>query len=328
VSPSSGPAVAVDLGGSKALVALADGASKPIRIATAGASDGATLLERIAAAVLRLTDGTAPKRLALATAGTLDLDRGTIVHAANLPFRRTPVVQALVERLGTQVVLVGDGAAAAAGEFAVGGRGDVRHGLYITVSTGIGMGMLLDGRIYVGDHGSGGELGHMPIALRDPEPCACGRRGCLEAYASGSGIVRRTNRMLADGQVSSVLGQRAADGLLEARDVLAAAGGDDVAQRVVEEAVEMLAIAVGGIFAALRPQVIVMGGGLMLDGALLPELRRRVEARLRPDVPDVEALLQPAVHGERSVLEGARAIARGEPAALGMGTSLGWAAGA
>jgi len=327
VLPSPGPAVAIDLGGTKALVARAEGASDPIRIATAGASDGEALLERIASAVLHLTGGAAPRRLALATAGTLDLEHGTIVRAANLPFRRAPVVRVLGERLGTQVILVGDGPAAAAGEFAVGGRGDVRHGLYITVSTGIGMGMLLDGHIYVGDHGSGGELGHMPIALRDPEPCACGRRGCLEAYASGSGMVRRTARLLAEGQVPSVLGARAAEGSLQARDVLAAAELDELARRVVGEAVEMLAIAVGSIFAALRPEVIVMGGGLMLDGALLPELRRRVEARLRPDVPNVESLLRPAVHGDLSVLEGARAIARGEPAAVRMGSALGWAPG-
>jgi len=323
-SPS--PAVAIDLGGTKALVAPAEGTDPPTRIPTAGIADGAKLMDDLARVVLRLTDGRPPRTLALATAGTLDLETGTIVHAANLPFRRTPVVTALADRLGCRVILVGDGPAAAVGELAVGGRAAVRHGLYITVSTGIGMGMLLDGRIYVGDHGSGGELGHMPVALVDGESCACGRRGCLEAYASGTGIARRAQRLVEAGATGD-LARSAALRPLEAREVFAAAGaGDRFAGGLVEDALEMLAVAISGVFAVLRPQVIVMGGGIMADGSLLPGLRSRVEARLRPDVPDVVQLIQSAVHGERSVLEGARAIARGEPAAVRMGASLGWGA--
>jgi len=326
-APSSdAPAVAIDLGGTKALVARADGTVRPTRIPTAGMPDGATLMDELARAVLRLTDGRSPRTLALATAGTLDLETGTIVHAANLPFRRTPVVEALGDRLGCRVILVGDGPAAAVGELAVGGREAIRHGLYITVSTGIGMGMLLDGRIYVGDHGSGGELGHMPIALVDRELCACGRRGCLEAYASGTGIARRA-RGLVEAGATGELAKIAALRPLEARDVFAAAeAGDRSARGLVDDALEMLAVAISGVFAVLRPQLIVMGGGIMADGSLLPGLRSRVEARLRPDVPDVVQLIQSAVHGERSVLEGARAIARGEPAAVRMGASLGWGA--
>ncbi len=104
----------------------------------------------------------------------------------------------------------------------------------------------------------------------------------------------------------------------------AAGAGDRFARGLVDDALEMLAVAISAVFAVLRPQVIVMGGGIMADGSLLPGLRSRVEARLRPDVPDVEELIQAAVHGERSVLEGARAIARGEPTAVRMGASLGW----
>jgi glucokinase len=146
--------------------------------------------------------------------------------------------------------------------FGAGRERDVRHLVYLTISTGVGGGLVLDGRVYRGAAGNAGELGHLTIDYQGRQ-CGCGRRGCLEAYASGPQIAARARERLADGRESSL----AALPDITARDVAAAAAaGDPLASEVWDETTAMLGSAIANILDIFNPELVVLGGGVTRAG--------------------------------------------------------------
>ncbi|MDR5710056.1 MAG: ROK family protein [Armatimonadota bacterium] len=209
-----------------------------------------------------------PRRMGVGVPGPLSVAEG-IVHAPpNLPgWREVPLRALLEERLGVTVILENDANAAAVGEWWRGAARGARHVLYITWSTGIGGGLLVDGRIYRGASDTAGEIGHITVDPLGPL-CPCGRRGHLEGIAGGRAIARAAREALARGEPSRLVAVRE----ITAREVAEAArGGDPLARRVLERAARMMGLAVGSMLNLLNPEVVVIGGGVARSWDLLED---------------------------------------------------------
>jgi glucokinase len=215
--------------------------------------------------------------VAVVSPGPVDQVRGLVRNPPNLPgWESVPVVQILKDALGVRVILENDADAAALGEHAFGAGRDFRNMIFITVSSGIGGGIIVDGRIYRGATGAAGEVGHMVLDEAGPA-CGCGQRGCLEALASGTAIAARAAALAAEG-ASPLLARLARESApLTAEAVQRAAlEGDAVAQRVIGEAGHYLGLGLVNLVHVLNPNGIVIGGGVSHMGDLILEPAREV----------------------------------------------------
>ena len=210
----------------------------------------------------------------------------------------------LDEALGVPVTLENDGNAAAFGEHWMGGGDNL---VLLTLGTGVGAGVIIDGRVLHGHFDNAAELGHMIVAADGP-PCTCGQRGCLETFASVSGMARRIVAAMADGE-QSVMDGSAVGNINGVGIVEAARSGDVLCRRVWEEACRYLAIACINIQHIYNPQRILLAGGLSLAGAyLLEPIRSQVQRRrwnMYEDLPEIA--LSPL--GEDAGLVGAGGLA-------------------
>ena len=216
--------------------------------------------------------------IGIACGGPLDPEAGVILSPPNLPgWDRIPLVDTVSERLGLRTAVENDATAGALAEwwFGAGRSHDVDDLIYLTISTGIGGGLVLDGRLYKGVAGNAGELGHLTV-IYDGRQCGCGRRGCLEAYASGTNIAARARDAIAAGEVSS-LGKLPS---FTAKEVAEhALAGDRLATRIWDETMAMLGSGVANILDVFNPSLVVLGGGVTRVGdQLLVPVR---EAALR-----------------------------------------------
>jgi glucokinase len=284
---------AVDLGGSKILSVIARGDGRRLgedRRATSAEEGPDAVLERIvgslqgalAKAGLQQHDLAA---VGICSPGPCDIDAGVICSAPNLPgWRDVPISRYLEERLGVPTRLENDANAAALGEHVYGAGRGCRHLIYMTVSTGIGGGLIIDGRLYRGATGLAGELGHMTIEPDGPL-CGCGNRGCLEALASGTAIAARGEELIAQGG-SAVLAELAREqGELTAETVAQAAGrGDMACQGIIRRAGYYLGVGLASYVNIFNPEVIIIGGGLAKVGEpLLGPARAEMGARAMPE---------------------------------------------
>jgi glucokinase len=262
----------VDIGGTKVLVALgtAGRVLDRARLPTSGWPTSADLVAAVAGAALDLAgrNGVELRAALVAVPGTIDRAAGTVVSAANLPFRRFPLAASLSQGLdGLEVVIEDDANCGVLGEAAFGSARGSDDAVYVTLSTGIGMGALVNGRLVRGGHGAAGELGHI-LVVREGRLCGCGRRGCLEAYASGSGIAGQGRELLAAGGAPVLAAAVAGPDAVTAREVIAAAAaGDADCAAVLAGAVELFGDALRTVRCVLDPEVVVLGGGLMSNPA-------------------------------------------------------------
>lgn len=263
--------IAVDIGGTHLrAAAYAQGSLRPIRHKRAEtlASNGA-VFDRLAAVVEAVwPDGNRVAAIGVASPGPLDPQSGMILATPNIPeWRDFPLGRRLSERFGVPVHVENDANMAALGEWRYGaGRGhhDV---LYLTVSTGIGGGVICNDRLLHGHHGLAAELGHVTV-LPDGPLCSCGFRGHLEALAAGPAIVRYVNEQLAAGAASRLEPQPE----LSARQVAnAARKGDALARAAYARAGEYLGLAVASFVHIFDPSIIIFGGGVSKSGPLLFE---------------------------------------------------------
>jgi len=200
--------------------------------------------------------------IGVAVPGPIDLEAGVLASPPNLPgWNDVPLVRLLQERTRIPVLLENDANAAAVGEHAFGAGRGIRDMVFITISTGIGGGIIAGGRIYRGATGAAGEIGHM-VVEPDGARCGCGRRGCLEGLASGTAIGRNGEHAARQGR-SSALGEVLDKiGSVTAEDVsLAAQRGDTGAKEVLATAAKYLGIGLVTVVHLLNPQMIVIGGG-------------------------------------------------------------------
>ena len=196
--------------------------------------------------------------------------QGEAACAVNLYWGFRPVAKELSELTGLTAKAGNDANVAALGEAWKGAAAGSQNVIMVTLGTGVGGGIISDGRIVAGAHGAGGEIGHLCVNYEETEVCGCGGRGCLEQYASATGIVRLAKKALAESSEDSVLRNTES---IEAKDVLDAfKSGDALAVRVMDEVGEKLGGALGIFAAVVDPDAIVIGGGVSKAGQPLIDL--------------------------------------------------------
>jgi len=254
-------AVGIDIGRTNFRAGLVDGdgtLAGELRELTdvAGGPDG--VLAQAVRAVERLSGGIELAGVGVGIAGQCDVDRGVVRCGPNLFWPDVPFQQRLEDALEVPVVMRNDVIMATVGEWRHGAGRGCRDLVAVMVGTGIGGGAVVDGRLLLGASGFGGHFGHLSVHLDGPR-CGCGRRGCVEAYASGCGLAARA--MEAPELPNSVLSREAViDGAAVAR---AAAAGDPLATRLRDEAAAALASAVGSVVNCLNPRRVVLGGTVL-----------------------------------------------------------------
>ncbi len=208
--------------------------------------------------------------------GSIDKDTGVVVFANNLGFINTPVVDYIKSRLGKPIYIENDANAAAWGEYIAGSGKNTGSMIMITLGTGVGGGIIIDGKLMTGQWGMGGELGHTVIVV-DGEPCNCGRNGCLEAYTSATALVRQTKKAMEENPDSDLW--RVVNG-----DINAVNGKtpflakDDVAKNVIDRYLSYLAEGVLNVTNVFQPEIITIGGGISHEGeAIIEPLKKRLE---------------------------------------------------
>lgn len=244
--------------------------------------------------------------IGVGTPGKCSAD-GTVFHAFNLGWDGVPLGSFLAEHFHLPVIVRNDADSAALGEVVAGAAKGCKNALLITLGTGIGGGFVIDGEIFAGREMFGGEFGHICIQM-DGELCTCGERGCWEAYASATALIRQANAALAAHPESALCKMRPLDG----EKVFAAASeGDRTAQNVIQKYTEYIGVGLTGLVNALYPEVILVGGGISnANEALLNPLRAYVEAhyflrRTAPVPPIRKAML-----GNDAGIIGAAALVR------------------
>jgi len=210
--------------------------------------------------------------------GAVNKTEGTVEFSNNLGFYNVPVVAYMEKALGKKVLIENDANAAAWGEFLAGSGSDTRDLILLTLGTGVGGGIISHGKLLTGAWGKGAELGHMVIRS-DGEECTCGRRGCLEAYASATALIRQTkDAMLAHPECS--LWQDVKGDLAQVTGKTVFDSSDPVALAVVEQYAEYLAEGIVNYVNIFQPEVVVLGGGVSRSAdRLIPIIRNAVRER-------------------------------------------------
>ncbi|MCY3928972.1 MAG: ROK family protein [Acidobacteria bacterium] len=308
---------AVDLGGSHIGLALGsvDIEAGEYRLVArrnleGGGYDGwEPMLDRIAEGLLELERevGRRPAAVGVGCPGWVDLKGGVTRFLPNLPsqWRDVPVADLLGARLEAPVYLLNDVRAATLGEFRFGaGRGTSTMALF-ALGTGIGGGVVVDGRLRLGPLGSAGELGHQIVDPTGPL-CGCGNRGCLEAVASGPAIAAAGVRLLRSGQAPALFDLTGGDAGQVSAETMggAATAGDEAVTKELERIAGLVGIAVANIVVALHPELIVLGGGVAGLGDLLFDgVRQTIADRVRV-FPTDDVRVEPAALGTDAGLAG------------------------
>jgi glucokinase len=313
--------VGLDVGGTTMKAGVVDDAGKPhsaVSLPTEAARGQEFGLERmcetirqaVAAAGLALTDVAA---VGVATPGLMDIPAGVILDPPNLhPWRNVPVRDHVARAFGLPTAFQNDANAAALGEHWAGAGKGVASLALFTLGTGVGGGVILDGRVLEGRHSHGAELGHVKIEMTRPRQCGCGRYGCLEAYASATAVVKRAHEALNEDPGRSLLQRTLRDrGELTARDIFeAAAAGDELAGRLVEETAYYLAVGAMNVMHTIDPDMVVFAGGMTAAGEPFLERIRHHVRELAFPVPAERTLIRYAQLGTDAGFIGAAACGR------------------
>lgn len=264
--------IGVDLGGTNIAVGIVNENSEMIRkgsVETKATRAADEIVKDIAALCERLCkeEGISLDDVAsvgIATPGTALRDTGVVAYANNLPFRSYPIADKLKSFLPVKkVIIANDADAAALGEAVAGAGKGCTDFIMVTLGTGVGGGIIVNGRLYSGSNFAGGELGHMVIE-HNGVPCSCGRRGCWEAYSSATAIIRMTKEKMREckdsemwnyvgGDIDSVNGRTAFDCMRK---------GDAAAKEVVDTYISYLATGTANILNIFQPSVMAFGGGI------------------------------------------------------------------
>ena len=264
--------IGVDLGGTKILAGVFDaqltclGRNKMSTKPERGADE---VIERIARCARDAVDECdldlkQLRGVGVGAPGAIDVSSGRVIFAPNLQWQDVPLKKALEKELDVPVMIENDGNSAALGVFEVELQSKSRHVIGIFIGTGIGGGIIVDGKLYSGFNGTAGEIGHMVIEVGGPK-CNCGNRGCFEALASRTAIFRKIHAAVKDGQktlLTDMLGPELND--LRSGDLRKAIRkGDSFVEKIIEEAAEYTGIAVANLINIFNPQTVVLGGGVI-----------------------------------------------------------------
>jgi glucokinase len=264
--------VGVDLGGTKILSGVFDSQLTCLgrhKMSTKSERGADEVIERIGRCVREAVDECdldlkQVRGIGVGAPGAIDAPGGRVIFAPNLQWEDVPLKKSLEKELGLPVAIENDCNGAMLGVFETELQSKPRHVVGIFIGTGIGGGIIIDGKIYSGFNGTAGEIGHMVVEVGGPK-CGCGNRGCFEALASRSAIFRKIHAAVKDGQktlLTDMLGSDLND--LRSGDLRKAIRkGDKFVERIIEEAAEYTGIAVANLINTLNPQIVVLGGGVI-----------------------------------------------------------------
>jgi len=280
------PVLAIDLGGTNIRSAIVsdEGEVMAKNSSPTLASEGPpAVIDRVFSATDRLLSSASMSlsqlhSISVAAAGAINTEEGIVTLSPRLTgWHDIPLKDIVTERYGVRTFLVNDANAAALGEHCFGAGRGVSNLIYLTVSTGIGGGIIIDNKLYSGQCGSAGEIGHMTIDVNGPK-CNCGNTGCLEMLASGTAVAREAIRRISQGEKSSL--SEMVRGKVEnitAKEISTAArGGDSLALGVISQAATYLGIGLVNLVNIFNPEMIIIGGGLSRMGDLLLNPSRQV----------------------------------------------------
>lgn len=276
--------IGIDLGGTNIKAGAVDTDGEVLarhRTPTQAESGPRGVAERICGAARRCAEQLEDHRpvgIGVGSPGTIDLDEGVVLFSPNMPgWEDIPLRSWIQDGLEMPCVLENDANAAALGEQWVGAGRGADSLVMFTLGTGIGGGIVLGGRVWHGTGGFAGEIGHMCIDPEGPE-CGCGSRGCIEAHASATGMVRRMQQAIDAGRDTALA---AKSGDFTAKDIYdAATGGDAEARENFRDTGRFLGVAISNMLHILNPAVVVLSGGVTAAGNMLlepirDEVRRR-----------------------------------------------------
>ena len=267
-------AFGVDLGGTTVKIAFFDREGNMLHkweIPTRKEEKGAYILPDIAAAI---DDFLACRKISrqevvgvgIGVPGAVDT-AGVVAGCDNLGWGIFNVAEEFRKLVGLPVKAGNDASVAALGECWKGSGQGFRNMVFVTLGTGVGGGIVVDGKIVLGTHGAGGEIGHMVINREETETCGCGKKGCVEQYCSATGVVRMAKRYLASTDKPSAL--RGIENFV-CKDVFdAAKAGDAAAQEILEQVYDLMGEFIANICIVLNPQAVVIGGGVSKAGQML-----------------------------------------------------------
>ena len=303
--------VGVDLGGTKIYTALVDLEGKIIKekvVETLAAEGEEAVLARIKNTIDYVIEGTdidLIKAIGIGSPGPLDAKKGIIVETPNLPFKNFELVKNIKEKYQLPTYLDNDANAATLGEFMFGAGKGTENMIYMTVSTGIGGGAILNGKIYRGSTGNALEVGHTTI-VKDGARCGCGNIGCAEAMASGTAIGKRAKEAVAT-NVETALKNYV--NVTSKEVFIEAAKGDIVAKEILTNCLSYLGIAVSNVISSFDPEKVVIGGGVINGGDIVLEsVKAEVSKRCMKTYVDFCSIEKAKLGGQAGVL-GAAALA-------------------
>ena len=275
--------VGIDIGGTKIAGGVVDPDGRIVeKVRVDTPADTRALADAVVDMTRHFTAGHDIAAVGVAAAGFIDRDRATVIHAPNIAWRNEPLKATLEDRIDVPVAIENDANAAGWAEFRFGAGRDVDNMVMLTMGTGVGGAIVLDGELFRGGHGIAAELGHTRFT-RDGLPCVCGQNGCLEQYASGRALQREANAIADAGGIGAALAElRAENGTISgpavSRLVLA---GDPGATEALRRVATALGEACGGFQAVLDPELFVIGGGVaQLGEDLLAPVRLAYETSL------------------------------------------------
>jgi len=208
--------------------------------------------------------------------GMIDSEKGEVVYANNLGWEHFNISRKVGEMTGLRVSVVNDANAAAYGEARFGAGRGCRNMILLTLGTGVGGGIVIDGKLYGGNRSAGAELGHTVI-VSGGERCSCGRRGCLEAYASATALIRETKKAMAAHPESALCSAKTVDG----KTAFALRESDECAKRITDEYLDKLACGITNFANVFRPEAVLIGGGISAEGAKMTDiLQEKVDGEI------------------------------------------------
>jgi glucokinase len=307
----------VDLGGTKLAVGLVDSTGRLLhadRAPTLSHEGPARIVQRLIELCRRVMEVGAPAgniaAIGIGCAGQIDSGAGIVRNPANIPnWGEVPLVSLLSDALGAPGYIENDANAAALGEHRFGAGRGARNMVYMTISTGVGGGVIIDDKLYRGENGNAAELGHITVDYRGRR-CPCGCIGCLELYASGSAIAAEARALIQGGLSSSMTAAAGSVDVITGRHVVEALRqGDAVARQVWDGVLPILGAGVVSVIHAFNPSRIVIGGGIAQAGELLfAPLRDYVARHTIPIMARVVELVEARL-ADQGGIYGAAAVA-------------------
>lgn len=264
--------IGVDIGGTKVAAGVVTRTGEVVDRVTVPSptSSPGSVEDAIVEVVAQLRSQYAVSSVGIGAAGWVDSEQALVRFSPHLAWRNEPLRDSLRARIDLPVIVDNDANAAAWAEYRFGAGRGARVMVCITLGTGIGGALVVDGRVFRGTYGMAGEWGHMTV-VPDGEWCACGNRGCWEQYASGNALVREANGLIRSGgpQASALSAAAGADGITGPDVTAVALAGDRPATELIADVGTWLGRGMANLAAALDPELFVVGGGVSEAGGLL-----------------------------------------------------------